>query len=117
MKYKKNEHPRSRADTQLMQVEYNTEWNEIQHEFVPRVEGAISLAKSYARLNMAVERIDRVISCGNYLEFRQGIKSDGVLSDSVELHRANFCRDRLCPMCQWRRSRKMYAELMQIGKY
>lgn len=36
--------------------------------------------------------------CGTLLEFD--------VNDSGEkhLHRANFCRKRLCPMCQWRRS-------------
>ena len=30
------------------------------------------------------------------------------------LHGANFCRNRLCPMCNWRRSLKMYSQVSQI---
>lgn len=31
------------------------------------------------------------------------------------LHGANFCRNRLCPMCNWRRSLKMYSQVSQIS--
>lgn len=49
-----------------------------------------------------------VQACGNFLRF--GVSSE----DDITLDGANFCRKRLCPMCQWRRSRRLYADLIQL---
>lgn len=32
----------------------------------------------------------------------------------MKLHDARFCRVRLCPVCQWRRSLKTYAQMSQV---
>ncbi|MGN1086712.1 MAG: protein rep, partial [Porcipelethomonas sp.] len=32
----------------------------------------------------------------------------------MKLHDARFCRVRLCPICQWRRSIKTYAQMSQV---
>ena len=34
--------------------------------------------------------------------------------EKYKLQQANFCRDRLCPMCQWRRSYKLFGQLSKI---
>lgn len=49
--------------------------------------------------------IDRVSKCGTFIR----VNHDGKISG------ANFCKNRLCPLCQWRLSRKVYAQtrLMQ----
>lgn len=47
-------------------------------------------------------------SCGSYLAFRH------YRDDHRELHRANWCRQRLCPMCAWRLSVEHFARLMQV---
>lgn len=62
---------------------------------------------------MAYEEIDprkaeRMRDCANYLSFWR--KEDG----SMKLHDARFCRVRLCPVCQWRRSLKTYAQMSQV---
>ena len=49
-----------------------------------------------------------VQSCGNFLRF--GVSPE----DDITLDGANFCRKRLCPMCQWRRSRRLYSQLVQL---
>ncbi len=54
---------------------------------------------------------ERVGTCGNYLEFKS--YSDG----QKKLHKAYFCRNRLCPMCNWRRSRKIFGQLSKIMNY
>ena len=46
--------------------------------------------------------------CGNTLVFLRNA------SGEKRLHSANFCRNRLCPMCNWRRSLKMYSQVSQI---
>ena len=102
------------ADTQVLQAEYTTDFKELQAEFSPRAKGSIALAKSLARNNLPLSRIDRTMSCGDSLAFRRGISQDGELAEISRLHSANFCKDRLCPMCQWRRSRKMYAQMLQV---
>ena len=46
--------------------------------------------------------------CGDTLVFLRNA------SGEKRLHSANFCRNRLCPMCNWRRSLKMYSQVSQI---
>lgn len=49
----------------------------------------------------------RLEKCGDFLEF---VLSD----DGMKLYNANFCRVRLCPMCQWRRSLKVYGQMTKV---
>ena len=46
--------------------------------------------------------------CGDYIMFGK-CESCG----NIEVQHANLCRDRLCPVCSWRLSRKLYAEMCQ----
>lgn len=62
------------------------------------------------------ERALKIDSCGTFLTF--AVTPDG----KRNLHAANFCRERMCPMCQWRRSIKLgvqadkiYRELNDAG--
>lgn len=50
----------------------------------------------------------RARKCGTYLEMR--IYND----DHAELHKSNFCKARLCPMCNWRLSLKRFAILSSV---
>ncbi len=45
--------------------------------------------------------------CADWLGYRK----DG---EGYKLSKANFCRVRLCPMCQWRRSLKVYGQMSRI---
>ena len=54
------------------------------------------------------DRAALIRDCGTYLEF--AITPDG----ERKLHRANFCRQRMCSMCQWRRSIKLRWQADQI---
>lgn len=53
------------------------------------------------------ERGLKIQQCGTYLEF-------ALANDGKKLHRANFCRERMCPMCQWRRSIKLRVQADKI---
>lgn len=54
-------------------------------------------------------RADRVAACGSFLEIaRPENGGDGRLIS------ANFCKDRLCPMCNWRKSLKTFGQLSTI---
>lgn len=49
------------------------------------------------------ERANRVAECSSHLWFHDN-----------KLHRANYCRDRLCSLCAWRNSRRYGRELVNI---
>ena len=53
----------------------------------------------------------RIAECGSNLTF--GILEDG----TKKLIRANFCKIRLCPMCAWRRSLKVFGQVSSIMNY
>lgn len=67
----------------------------------------LELAKSYKRLGM--KKSYRVRDCGSLLEFKR-YHEDG----SLKLHQANFCKVRLCPMCAWRRSLKIFGQVSKV---
>lgn len=47
--------------------------------------------------------------CGTFLEFRTDANYD-----RKKLYNANFCRLRLCPLCIWRRSLKIFSSVSRI---
>lgn len=52
-------------------------------------------------------------ACGDYLTFGEHVDTE--TGEVVKrLDAANFCRDRLCPMCQWRKSLVMFHQVSQI---
>lgn len=68
---------------------------------------SLKLHESYKRLGDEKKSI-RVFNCGSFLEFK---KFD---SGELKLHNANFCKVRLCPMCAWRRSLKIFGQVSQV---
>lgn len=68
----------------------------------------IILAHSLHRLGDN-KKANRVWWCASVLEFAQDINSD-----FERLINANFCRERLCPMCQSRRALKIFYQISQI---
>lgn len=64
------------------------------------------LAMAYDEVNPA--KAARLRDCATDLFFR-------ILPDGVKrLEAANFCRIRLCPMCQWRRGLKLFGQATRI---
>lgn len=70
----------------------------------------LELSSSYKRIGYDKKSL-RVGECGNYLEFRLAA------SDTFKLTRANFCKVRLCPMCSWRRSLKIFGQVSKVMDY
>jgi len=65
----------------------------------------IKLAESYERLGE--KKAYRVKDCGTFLEFKN-------YGNEKRLNRANFCKVRLCPMCGWRRSLKVFGQVSKV---
>lgn len=83
--------------------------SEIENKFTPKKKENIFLADTYKRLEY-FRRSERVRSCGSYLEWTKYKVND----EKFHLTSANFCRDRLCPLCAWRRSYKLFGQVSQI---
>jgi plasmid rolling circle replication initiator protein Rep len=67
-----------------------------------------ALAYSFERLGQ-MKKAARIWNCGSVLTFSVN-KETG----EQRLHDANFCRERLCPMCSWRRSLKVFHEVSRV---
>ena len=55
-------------------------------------------------------RLNQLEECGSYLRFAE-------TAEGRKLVEANFCRVRLCPLCQWRRSLKLFSQVSEITDY
>lgn len=102
---------------EVNQVEYTsnvyTETTELCSRFAPKRQGAILLSNAYDRLGLH-RKANFCAECGTLLTFAHEVDSFGNVSDKGKLYNANFCRDRLCPMCAWRRSYKIFGQVSQI---
>lgn len=67
---------------------------------------SVKTAESFRRLE-AFSKAWRVRHCGEDLSF---IRDES----GLHLHEAAFCRERMCPMCQWRRSLKVFTQVSQV---
>lgn len=67
----------------------------------------INIAKMLEQSN----RTERIEVCGSMLKF---LKERNVVSEEIRrrLVKANFCKYRFCPMCQWRKARKVCREVL-----
>lgn len=64
------------------------------------------LAASFERLGYP-DRAKLVVECGTYIGFVE-------TGEGAKIVEANFCKQRLCPACNWRRSLKIYGATSQI---
>jgi len=71
---------------------------------------AMQLSQSYVRIGEH-SKAHRCLICGSWLEFKE------FQDDTKKLHHANFCKVRLCPMCSWRRSKKIFGQVSKIMNY
>lgn len=69
---------------------------------------SLKLAKVFETLSYNAKMIERVSSCGDVLRFIK--QEDG----SLKLYQAYFCKNKLCPLCNWRRSMKYSYQTSQI---
>ena len=74
----------------------------------PKKVRTLILSESFKRLGK-LKKSERVKYCGSNLIFFKNIETE-----KKTLIGANFCRERLCPMCQWRKSIKVFWEVSNI---
>nr|WP_011110652.1 protein rep [Streptococcus thermophilus]AAP04494.1 Rep [Streptococcus thermophilus] len=69
---------------------------------------SLKLADIFKELQYKKTFVERVISCGDTLQFIQN--QDG----NLKLYQAYFCKNKLCPRCNWRRSMKYSYQTSRI---
>lgn len=67
----------------------------------------IELSQSYKRIGYANQYL-LVKNCATFLEFKK------YHDNTLKLNRANFCKNRLCAICSWRRSLKVFGQVSRI---
>jgi len=82
-------------------IQYNIETGEVIEHATER--------KLPAAAAKYLDKAERLAHCAAWAEFER--LPDG---QSLRLHDASFCRVRLCPMCQWRRSLKLGAQVRRV---
>lgn len=69
---------------------------------------SLKLADIFKELGYRKSLVERLSSCGDVLKFIR--QEDG----SLRLYQAYFCKNKLCPMCNWRRSMKYSYQTSRI---
>lgn len=82
---------------------FDIEFSEIMAAFKEKKLENMRLEQAYVKMEL-FSKAERVHQCSTFLEFL--VHEDG----KKKLLKSNFCRDRLCPECAWRRSLKIYSE-------
>lgn len=59
-----------------------------------------------------LDKSRRVEACAPWMEYE--LHEDPASGEYMTLHKASFCRVRLCPMCQWRRSLKLSGQARAV---
>ncbi len=67
----------------------------------------LELAASYKRIGS--NKYYRVLDCSTFLEWKYYFEIN-----EKRLAKANFCKVRLCPMCSWRRSLKIFGQVSKV---
>lgn len=74
----------------------------------PKKIRSLKVADSFQRLGFEKKAM-RVRFCGSALGFLKNLKTG-----EKKLYSADFCRERLCPMCQWRKSMKVFHQVSKV---
>lgn len=80
--------------------------HEIDTRFTEKKLFGLMLSEVYRKIGLD-SRASRVAECGSFLDWARYLAG-------WKLVKANFCKDRLCAMCNWRRSLKIFGQVSQI---
>ena len=78
----------------------------LEQDYTYRKASNWQLIESLLRIGQ-MERADKVASCGTQLQWCEDFTPPRLIG-------ANFCKDRLCNMCIWRRTQKVYAQVSSV---
>lgn len=87
--------------------------SELKTRFHRKRENAEKLSQSFYRIGLD-KRAQYTKDCGTQLAFGHDRDITDTFTTKGRLRHANFCRDKLCPMCNWRRSVKCFHQLSQV---
>lgn len=79
---------------------------ELSCKFTSKKKRSFMLSDVYLELGYK-KRARYIADCGSFLQFK-------VSDQGKKLVASNFCKDRLCPMCNWRRSLKIFGQVSQV---
>jgi plasmid rolling circle replication initiator protein Rep len=74
----------------------------------PKKERSLAVLESFNNLGLD-GRAERLAKCAAWMKFLECR-----IDFFKKLIGANFCRDRMCPMCNWRRSLKLQGQIIKI---
>lgn len=94
---------------------YSTPGEDCQADFVSRLEerkklqefNLPELVTACERLNKSQDYIKRITECGDYIK----VTAEG------DVKVLNLCKNRLCIVCAWKRSSKLFGETARMFKY
>jgi plasmid rolling circle replication initiator protein Rep len=72
-------------------------------------EQSLAVSEAYSIYEELVRYGESISSCGSYLRFQSCPQGH-----EKKLIEAYFCRTRLCPMCQWRKSLVMFHQVLEL---
>lgn len=70
---------------------------------------SLSIAAKMREAGFEIERVDRIMHCGDYIIFDRCADCG-----TYHIEKTSLCRDRLCPLCSWRLALKRYAEVSRL---
>lgn len=99
-----NKHEYSTTKNENVEIELlrDVASNGKERDWSGKKERSLLTAEHYEAADL-IAKAEKVYECGNYLVFKM---KDG----KMKLYKAYFCKVRLCPMCNWRRSLKVAAQ-------
>lgn len=100
--------PKSQCAPQQEQPQPLTRWTKLHRE---TLWAAAQLMRAAVNAPALAGRAHRMSNCSTYIEYEIALET-GV----IRLKRANLCRDRLCPTCNWRLAIRRAAEMQETIK-
>lgn len=82
--------------------------NDKDNPWIPKKIRSLRVADSFKRLGHE-DRSLRIRFCGSSLQFLKNLETG-----EKRLLVADFCKERLCPMCQWRKSLKVFHQVSRV---
>ena len=92
-----------------------------EYKWIQMNELVVPFYYEYEKIGIKIEEVKRIEECGMFLKFSVFDTPNGIVKKLIN---ANFCRDKFCQICNWRRSLKYQAmylkvldELFKVKKY